>query len=70
MILFMWKADGSWRYEANKNIKELSILVPLDDGQLTPIKHLLVTIPTKMLGQLTFPTGSSNGAITQMKEKA
>jgi hypothetical protein len=59
----MWKADGSW-YEANENIQELSILVPLADGQLAPIEHLPVTTPTRMLGQMTCSTGSSNGAIT------
>ncbi len=70
LILFTWKADSSWRYEENENIQELSILVPLADGQLVPIKHLPVTTPTKMLGKMTCPTGSSNGAITQMKKKA
>ncbi len=70
MISFMWKADGSWRYKTNENIQELSILVPLVNGQLAPIEHLLVKTSTKTLGQMTCPTGSSDGAISQMKEKA
>jgi hypothetical protein len=70
MILFSWKPDGSWKYNANKKGPKLSILVPLADGSHTPIKHLPVTTPTKTLGQMTCPTGSSEGAILQKKEKA
>jgi hypothetical protein len=70
MISFTWKADGSWSYEANKNIQQLSILVPLANGHVAPIKHLPVMTPTKALGQMTCPTESSKGAITQMKDKA
>jgi hypothetical protein len=49
---------------------QLSILVPLANGHVAPIKHLQVTIPQKTLEQMTCPTGSSKGAITQMKDKA
>jgi hypothetical protein len=70
MISFTWKADGSWSYEANENVQQLSILVPLADGHVALIEHLPVTTPTKTLGQMTCPTGSSEGAITQMKDKA
>jgi hypothetical protein len=44
-------------------------MVPLEDGTLAAIEHLPVTTPTKTLGQMTCLTGSSDGAITQMKEK-
>jgi hypothetical protein len=70
MISFSWKPDGSWKYDTNEKAPELSILVPMADGSHTPIKHLLVTTPTKTLDQMTCPTGSSEGAILQMKEKA
>jgi hypothetical protein len=36
---------------------------------LATIEHLPVTAPTKTLGQMTCPTGCSDGAITQMQEK-
>jgi hypothetical protein len=42
---------------------------PLKDGTLAAIKHLIVTAPTKTLGQMTCPTGSTNRAIAQMKDK-
>ena len=45
-------------------------MVPLEDGTAAAIEHLPVTIPTKTLGQMTCPTGSSEGAIAQMQEKA
>jgi hypothetical protein len=45
-------------------------MVPIEDGSLAAIEHLPVTTPTKTLGQMTCPTGSSNGAIVQMNEKA
>jgi hypothetical protein len=70
MIFFTRKADGSRSYKANENVPQLSILIPLADGHITPIKHLPVMTPTKTLGQMTCPTGSSKGAIMQMKDKA
>jgi hypothetical protein len=45
-------------------------MVPLEDGTAAAIEHLPVTTPTKTLGQITCPTGSSEGAIVQMQEKA
>ncbi len=45
-------------------------MVPLEDGTCATIEHLPVTAPTKTLGQMTYQTGSSDGAIVQMKEKA
>ncbi len=66
----MWKPDGSWRYDLNETSNDLNILVPIADGTLAPINHLPVTTPTKTLGQMTCPTGSSEGALQQMQEKA
>ena len=48
----------------------MEIKVPLEDGSLAAIEHLPVTTPTKTLGQMTCPTGGSDGAIAQMQEKA
>jgi hypothetical protein len=70
MISLSWKPDKSWKYDVNNKVPELSILVPLADGSLAPINHLPVTTPTKTLGQMTCPMGSSEHAILQMKEKA
>jgi hypothetical protein len=70
LILFSWNLDGTWRYDANDRRPDLSIMVPLEDGTLAAIEHLPVTIPTKTLGQMTCPTGSNDGAIAQMQEKA
>ena len=70
IISFSWKPDGSWRYDLNETSNNLDILVPIADGTLTPIDHLPVTTPTKTLGQMTCPTGSSEGALQQMREKA
>ena len=39
-------------------------------GQIWTIKHLPVSMPTKTLGQMTCPTGCSNGAIARRQEKA
>jgi hypothetical protein len=69
VISFAWKQDGTWKYEANENDSTLSIEVPLADGTLAPIDHLPGNTATKTLGQMTCPTGSSAGAISQMKEK-
>jgi hypothetical protein len=47
----------------------MNILVPIEDRSLAAIEHLPVTTPTKTLGQMTCPTGSSNRAIAQMNKK-
>jgi hypothetical protein len=45
-------------------------MVPLEDITLAEIEHLPVTTPTKTLDQMTCSTGSSDGVIAQMQEKA
>jgi hypothetical protein len=45
-------------------------MVSSEDGTCGTIEHLPITVPTKTLGQMTCPTGSGDGAIVQMKEKA
>ena len=68
--MFSWTSEGKWRYEANDKRADLEIVVPLEDGTHTAIEHLPVTTSTKTLGQMTCPTGCSDGAIAQMQEKA
>ncbi len=70
LILFSWNLDGTWWNDANDQHLDLSIMVPLEDSTLAAIEHLPHTTPTKTLGQMTCPMGSSDGAIVQMQEKA
>ena len=63
MISFSLKPDGSWKYDFNDKVPELSIFVPLADGTLAPIDHVPVPTPTKTLGQMTCLMGSSEGVI-------
>ncbi len=70
LISFSWQPDGSWRYDSNKQVPELMLTVPLEDGTLAAIEHLPADAPTKTLSQTTCPTGESDGAIAQMQEKA
>ncbi len=46
LILFSLNPDGTWRYETNKQLSDLGIMVPLEDGTLATIEHLCVTAPT------------------------
>ncbi len=70
LISFKWKPDGTWAYNDNDLNPGFDIVVPLEDGSLAPIKHLPITLSTKTLSSMTCPTGSNDGAILQMKEKA
>jgi hypothetical protein len=70
LISFSWQQDGTWRYDSNENVPELTLTVPLEDGMVAAIEHLPADAPTKTLGQMTCPTGGSKGAIAQMQEKA
>ena len=69
LISFDWNPDGTWRYEQNKNREDYKIVVPLEDGTFSKIKHLNIDTLTKMLGSMTAPTGSKAGAIKQMNDK-
>jgi hypothetical protein len=57
-------------YDSNENVPDLLIKVPLKDGTDAAIEHLPADTPTKTLGQMTCPTGGSEGAIAQMQQKA
>jgi hypothetical protein len=70
LVSFLWKPDETWKYDQNEKKPALLITVPLTDESNAPIDHPAVTKPSKMLGSMTCPTGCSDGAITQMVEKA
>ncbi len=70
LISFSWQPDGTWRYDSNKNVPDLLIKVPLEDGTDATIEHLPADTPTKTLGRMMCPTGGSKGAIAQMQQKA
>ncbi len=70
LISFSWQPDGTWRYDSNKNVTELMITVPLEDGTDVAIEHLPADTPTKTLGQMTCSTEGSEGAIAQIQQKA
>jgi hypothetical protein len=48
----------------------MGIVVPLEDGSMARIEHLPLDAPTKTLGLMTCPTGSSAGSLAQMVAKA
>ncbi len=70
IISFVWKPDGSWQYNNNEGTPGLGIVVPLGNGTFALIDHLPVTSSTKTLRQMTCLTGSSEGSMLQMTEKA
>jgi hypothetical protein len=69
LISFTWRPDGTWKYADNKGREDLEIKVPLEDGSLAVIEHLPVTTTTKTLGQMTCPTGGSDGRWRKCKRK-
>jgi hypothetical protein len=69
LISFGWKANGDWYYEANHEIEEYNVVVPMPDGSFAPIDHLPVDTPNETLGVFTCPTGAVDGALARMKEK-
>jgi len=70
MISFLWDQEGRWKYDDNEEDEDMGIEVPLEDGSMAPIEHLPLDTPTKTLGSITCPTGSSAGSLAQMVEKA
>jgi hypothetical protein len=47
----------------------MGIVVPLEDGSMARIEHLPLDAPTKTLGLMICPTGSSTGSLAQTVEK-
>jgi hypothetical protein len=70
LISFLWKPDGTWRYDENHKNPAFQLHVPLANGDMAPIKQLSVDSPSKTLGLMTCPSGSCEGTFTQMQEKA
>lgn len=69
LISFGWKSNGDWYYEANHEIEEYNVVVPMPDGTVAEIDHLPVDTNKKTLGVWTCPTGKPTGALMAMKEK-
>jgi hypothetical protein len=67
LILFQWKPHRTRVYEDNTVNKDLSIGVPLADGNLAEIKHLPVASTVKTLGSMTCPAGLNKVAIERMQ---
>ena len=42
LISFVWNSSGKWAYESNELIEEYRLGVPMPDGSLVDIDHLLV----------------------------
>ena len=57
-------------YKDNTEKEELKIGVPLVDGSMVTIEQLAINKAIKTLGLMTCPSGSCEGAFTQMQEKA
>jgi hypothetical protein len=67
---FLWKQDGTWEYDKNKDNKDLQLVIPLSDGTVAPIGNCGVEESHKSLGLMTCPSGLHEAAITYMKERA
>ena len=70
MILFVWIPYGRWKYETNKGDEELNIAVPILDGYLVCIEHVVVGKSKDTLGVHTFPSGGNRGLLEAMHDKA
>ena len=66
---FTWKEDGSWFYANNEEDEEFQAKIPLADGSFGDIQHLGINEPTKTLGSMICPSGSSKGSIEYMQQK-
>ncbi len=64
---FKWKSDGTWIYDQNETNPNFALGVPMVDGSLEQIEHLLISKGIKTLGSMTCPSGSCAAAIERMK---
>jgi hypothetical protein len=69
LLSFGWKANGDCYYEANHEIEEYNVVVPMPDGSFAEIDHLPVDTPKETLGVVTCPNGKAAGGLAKMKEK-
>ena len=69
LVSFRWKSDGSWTYELNELNEDLAIGVPMLDGSLERIEHLLCNSAINTLGSMTCPSSSSAAALDRMRQQ-
>lgn len=50
LTLFVWKSNGKWAYEENELKEEFDMGVPIPDGTMMQIEHLLVGTAKETLG--------------------
>jgi hypothetical protein len=67
LILFRWKPDGTWLYEDNTVNEDLTVGVPLADGNFAEIEHLPITSAVKTFGSMMCPAGLNKAAIERMQ---
>jgi hypothetical protein len=67
LISFKWKADGTWLYDQNELNPHFTLGMPMADGSLEEIEHLLISKAIKTLGSMMCLLGSSVSAIKLMK---
>jgi hypothetical protein len=70
LLDFAWTAMGGWQYIAHHKNKSAVVTVPMLDGTMAPITHLVMDNAQKMLGVVTCPSGDRVGSLCTMKEKA
>ncbi len=70
IISFSWKANGTWVYDKNEEKEDLQLFIPLPGNMTAPIQHCGVDGAHKTLRMMTWPSGSQEAIISQMKEKA
>ncbi len=70
LIDFVWTRKGGWQYITHHKDKGAAMFVPLPDGTMAPISHLVVNNAQKTLGVVTCLSGNSAGGFCQMKKKA
>ncbi len=63
-------AKGGWQYIAHHDNESAVVTVPMPDGTMAPITHLVVDNSQKTLGVVMCLSGNSTGSLCQMKEKA
>jgi hypothetical protein len=67
LISFHWKADGRWLYCSNEDKEDYAIGVPLADGSLAKIEHLIINSAVKTLGSMICPLGSNKADLKRMQ---
>jgi hypothetical protein len=63
LLSFHWKVDGTWVYESKEVNPDFSIGVPMLDGSLEEIEHLLFNKAIRTLGLMTCPSKSNTMAL-------